>query len=148
MLKKLLAAAVLALGLAGGVAAPAMAQDYHRDGGWNDRGRDRDNGRYDDRRGDYGRGGYGRGGGLTAYDYVGFDGRRIQISDYEPNLGYDRNRSRFNDRIESIEFRPGQRWLICSDANFRGRCLTIDRPIRDLRRIGMANTISSIRRLN
>lgn len=34
---------------------------------------------------------------------------------------------------------------ICVDSYYRGRCLTIGRSYRDLNRIGMGNTISSIR---
>ncbi|MDB5435538.1 MAG: hypothetical protein JWR47_1795, partial [Phenylobacterium sp.] len=36
-------------------------------------------------------------------------------------------------------------WIVCSDANYRGRCVTIDRSVSDTREIGMRDAISSLR---
>jgi hypothetical protein len=51
-----------------------------------------------------------------------------------------------NDRIRSIQLdgRSGP-WIVCTNANFRGRCATIDRSIDDTGRIGMLDAISSLR---
>jgi hypothetical protein len=53
-----------------------------------------------------------------------------------------------NDRIRSIrlERRSGP-WLVCSDANYRGRCQRIDTDLADSRQIGMDRSISSLRPL-
>lgn len=109
------------------------------------RGRDiaNENGRLTCGRGGGGGGWEGRG-RLIGHDYTSFRGGRQVFSDYEPNLAH----SGMNDRIESIEISRGQRWQICSDANFRGRCVVITRNERDLRDLGLANQISSLRRLD
>ncbi len=54
-----------------------------------------------------------------------------------------------NDRVRSIRLERGSGpWLVCTDANFRGRCITIERSVGDTRRIGMGEAISSLRPLN
>lgn len=50
----------------------------------------------------------------------------------------------WNDRISSIRVRGDAEALVCEHADFRGRCVTIDRNARDLGRRGN-DIISSIR---
>ena len=50
------------------------------------------------------------------------------------------------DKISSIGIRSGV-WLVCTDDDFRGRCVTLDHSIGRLSEIGMEDSISSIRPL-
>ncbi|MEE9380689.1 MAG: beta/gamma crystallin-related protein [Hyphomonadaceae bacterium] len=64
-------------------------------------------------------------------------------------LGFDEAVSelssrRFNDTAESIRINSG-RWLVCSDANFRGHCEVLGRSVRDLYEFELGNKISSLR---
>jgi hypothetical protein len=64
-------------------------------------------------------------------------------------LGFDEAVSelssrRFNDTAGSIRINRGI-WLVCSDANFRGRCEVIGRSVRDLYEFDLNNKISSLR---
>jgi len=87
----------------------------------------------------------GRGTGRDAvvlYQDDGFKGESLPISINESDL-----KSRgFNDRASSIVITYG-RWEICSDADFRGRCETLE-PGRysSLRALGLNDSVSSIRR--
>jgi hypothetical protein len=87
--------------------------------------------------------GHGRS-AVTIYDRFGFRGRSLRVDGDTPNL----SGTRFNDRVASIEFRRRSGpWLVCADANYRGRCVTVDGDVRDVDRIGMLNRISSLRPL-
>ena len=56
--------------------------------------------------------------------------------------------TRFNDRVTSIQLRRrAGPWLVCADANYRGRCVTVDGDVRDVDRIGMLGRISALRPL-
>lgn len=93
-----------------------------------------------------GGGGYPGGGGggwggrnvITLYDGPDFTGRSRTFDSDFTNLPRE-----FNDTAGSV--RVQGRWTACVDSSYRGRCVTIDRDIRDLRSIGMDRTISSIR---
>lgn len=52
----------------------------------------------------------------------------------------------FNDRALSVRIPRGTRWQLCQDAHFRGRCITLTSSVSDLRRYGLAHSVSSIRR--
>jgi len=81
---------------------------------------------------------------VTIYDRFGFRGRSMRIEGEMPNLGG----TRFNDRVASIEFhRRSGPWLVCADAYYRGRCVTVDDDVRDASRLNMLNRISSLRPL-
>lgn len=96
-------------------------------------------GRYDDRYG--GRGDF-RAETATVYGGRSWRGRGVRIDGATPNL----DGSGLNDRVRSIRLERGSRpWVVCSDADFRGHCTTIDRSISDTRAIGMARSISSLR---
>jgi hypothetical protein len=52
----------------------------------------------------------------------------------------------FNDTVSSMRIRTGT-WEFCSDADFRGRCMTFDRDVPSLVPFGFNDTISSMRRV-
>ncbi|ODT86477.1 beta/gamma crystallin-related protein [Phenylobacterium sp. SCN 70-31] len=82
--------------------------------------------------------------GVTIYDRFGFRGQAMQIRGATPNL----DGTRFNDRVASIQLpRRSGPWLVCENANYRGRCVTVRDDVRDVSRIGMLNRISSLRPL-
>jgi hypothetical protein len=81
---------------------------------------------------------------LTLYDRFGLRGRSYEVPDARFNLKGEG----FNDVARSIRIEGRGRWQICSDAKYRGRCEIIDRDVYDLSRIGMADVISSVRRIN
>ena len=81
---------------------------------------------------------------ITFYEFSGFGGRRFsqdqEIADFA-HFG-------FNDRASSVVIQDGV-WQLCSDANFSGRCVTLNPgQYSDLNSMGMSNTISSARRVD
>lgn len=79
---------------------------------------------------------------VVLYDAPGFNGRSIRIDDDVYNL----QRYGFNDQAMSIEIPRGQRWLICEDSDFRGRCEEVSGDVSHLR--GLSRQVSSLRRLD
>ncbi|MGE5089677.1 MAG: beta/gamma crystallin-related protein [Candidatus Levyibacteriota bacterium] len=78
---------------------------------------------------------------VTFYEYRDFGGRAYAAYDAIPDLA----NTGFNDRATSIVVRSGM-WQVCTDANFRGRCVTLQPgEYRDLDPMGIANSISSAR---
>src|SRR6266508_6683675 len=80
---------------------------------------------------------------ITLYQRDGYGGRQYRanqsVSDLA-NVG-------FNDRASSVVIHGGS-WQLCSDAYFRGRCVTLssgDYP--SLSSMGLNDTVSSIRDL-
>ena len=53
-------------------------------------------------------------------------------------------RLRFDDRASSVRVLSGT-WELCDDDHFRGRCITVDRDVPKLDRMGMDDRISSAR---
>ena len=94
---------------------------------------DRDDRRYDDRRGPQ---------EATLFADDDFRGRSITLDRGARRLAS----TGLEDRISSIGIRSGV-WLVCSDDDFRGRCVTLDRSVPRLSAIGMEDNISSIRPL-
>lgn len=80
-----------------------------------------------------------RHGGLTLYDGAGFRGEAVSFDGAVARLPS----ARFNDRAGSVSVSGS--WELCSDSNFRGRCEIVSGDVRDLRRIGLNNNVSSIR---
>jgi hypothetical protein len=80
---------------------------------------------------------------LTLYSGDGFRGREFRANDAVPNL----DRTDFNDRASSVTIRDGV-WQLCSDAYFRGNCVTLQ-PGRypSLREMGLDKKISSVREI-
>lgn len=77
----------------------------------------------------------------TLYANDGFTGQSLRMSSDTPSL----QRYKFNDRASSVVV-VGNRWEVCEDENFRGRC-TVLRPGRytALYDIGLEDGISSAR---
>ena len=100
----------------------------------------RDGGGYPGGGGGYlgGGGGYPGRASITLYDGPGFTGRARTFDSDFSNLPRE-----FNDTAGSA--RVDGRWTVCVDSDYRGRCVVLDRNIRDLRSIGMDRTISSLR---
>lgn len=78
----------------------------------------------------------------TLFAGRGWRGQPIRIEGAAPNL----DATGLNDRVGSIQLEPGSPpWIVCSDANYRGRCTTIHESVADTRQIGMRGSISSLR---
>ena len=72
-----------------------------------------------------------------------FNGRRFAAEQSIPNLA----ELGFNDRASSVVVNNGA-WQLCTDAYFRGHCVTLQRgEYRNLAQIGLSNQISSAREL-
>jgi hypothetical protein len=83
-------------------------------------------------------------GGVTIFVDRRFRGRTMFIGQDYSNLG----NSGFNDVASSLRIRGGGTWRVCSDKNYGGRCVDVSSDVPDLNRIGLGNTISSIRRVH
>ena len=86
---------------------------------------------------------HAQGAEITLFERDGFAGRSFtanqSISNFA-NIG-------FNDRASSVIIRSGT-WQLCSDAYFRGRCVTISRgEYPTLRSLQLDEQVSSIREL-
>lgn len=69
-------------------------------------------------------------------------GQAVLIEGEMPNL----DRTGLNDRVRSVRLeRRSRPWLVCTDANYRGRCVTVRQSVQDVRSIGMQGAISSMR---
>lgn len=81
-----------------------------------------------------------RRGEVCFYEHVNFGGASFCMNPRErrSSLGA------WNDRISSIRVRGGAEAQVCEHDNFRGRCVVVDRNVRDLGRRGN-DIISSIR---
>jgi hypothetical protein len=49
--------------------------------------------------------------------------------------------------IRSLSIRPGDRWQICANANFRPPCTNLTRPLGDASILGITGQIGSVRLL-
>ncbi len=79
-----------------------------------------------------------------SYEHDNFNGRTLSATDTVQNLAD----TGFNDRASSAVVRGG-RWQICSDAYFRGNCVTLGPGnYTSLREMGMNDRISSVREIN
>jgi len=87
-----------------------------------------------------GGGGGGGRGGITLFTQRDFNGRSADINGAAAGLG----QWSIADQALSVRVRSG-RWQLCTDTNFRGRCIDVSRDERDLSRLGMGNNISSVR---
>jgi len=89
-------------------------------------------------------GGGGGGGGpggrrATLYEYPNYQGRSYTVYDGDRGLGP----TGFEDKAMSGEF-DGV-WTVCEHDDFQGRCQNVSGGVRDLDRLGMSRTISSLR---
>jgi uncharacterized protein YcfJ len=80
---------------------------------------------------------------ITVYEHPDFGGRSVSTDSELRNL----RRSGLNDRGSSVVVR-GQRWEICDERSFQGRCKLL-RPGQypSLEAMGMDDAISSVRRV-
>ena len=81
--------------------------------------------------------------GITLYQEDRFGGDSREVRDDQPDLDW----IHFDDRVSSVEVHGGV-WELCSDSRYRGRCITTDHDIGRLDRLGMDDTISSVRRIH
>ena len=74
------------------------------------------------------------------YEHVGFQGRAycIQVGERVDFVG------RANDQFSSVRVPRGVEALMCEDANFRGRCITLRHSEPDFVRLGFNDRASSI----
>lgn len=80
---------------------------------------------------------------ITFWESPGFRGRSYSASQAIANFGD----VGFNDRASSVVVRSGS-WQLCSDAYFRGRCVTLGRgEYPSLSSMGLENAVSSVREL-
>ena len=78
---------------------------------------------------------------ITFFEYDNFSGRRFVAS----NSVSDFSAFGFNDLASSVMIRSGA-WQLCTDAFFRGRCVTLERgDYPSLGAMGLSNRISSAR---
>ncbi|MCB4362843.1 glycine zipper 2TM domain-containing protein [Hydrogenophaga taeniospiralis] len=78
---------------------------------------------------------------VTFYEREGFDGRSFTTTGAIPNF----RRYGFNDRASSAVV-VGERWEVCEDNRYRGRCVVL-RPGRypSLEAMGLDNEVTSVR---
>lgn len=77
-------------------------------------------------------------GELVLFGDANFAGARQVVSQASPRLSTP-------FAIKSLSLRPGDRWQICANADFRPPCTTISRPIGDAAVIGVTGQVGSIR---
>lgn len=78
---------------------------------------------------------------LALYEHDNFAGRVYRTSTTEANL----QNVGFNDKASSVIVRNG-RWQLCSDAEFRGQCVTLaPGEYGNLRAMGLNDKMSSVR---
>jgi uncharacterized protein YcfJ len=81
---------------------------------------------------------------ITFYENEGFTGKSIAAEERLENFAY----YGFNDRASSVEV-LGERWEVCQDAGFNGRCMIL-RPGRypSLAAMGLNDRVSSARAIS
>lgn len=79
--------------------------------------------------------------GIVLYRDIYYRGERYALDHGTPNVGRG-----FNDQASSARVNYGV-WLLCQDAGFRGRCITIDRDAPSFVALGFNDQLTSVRRL-
>lgn len=80
---------------------------------------------------------------ITLFQYENFGGASYSATNSISNLGD----TGFNDRAVSARIRGGS-WQLCSDAYYRGQCVTLQPGnYGNLRALGLANAVSSLREI-
>jgi len=86
-------------------------------------------------------GGFGRGrASITLFSAPDFGGQPFVTSNEITNLP-----RQYNDRAVSLRIEGRRAWQVCTDSDFRGRCQVFDHDVRDLRQLGLAYGITSMR---
>ncbi|HEX4712595.1 beta/gamma crystallin-related protein [Phenylobacterium sp.] len=84
---------------------------------------------------------YGRD-SITLFGGRNWRGASVSVDSETPNL----KETGLNDRVASIQLdRASGPWIVCTDSEYRGRCVMIDQSVADTRDIGMRYSISSLR---
>ena len=81
---------------------------------------------------------------VTLYEREAYQGRSLTISEQVSNL----QRSEFNGRASSVSVQGDRsdRWEVCEDSRFRGRCIILRRgDYPSLAAMGLDNRVSSVR---
>ena len=78
---------------------------------------------------------------IELYERPGFGGGGIGLNADSANLSFDD----FNDRAASVRVGPGESWILCEHANYRGRCISVEGDAPDLMALGLGYTVSSVR---
>ena len=79
-------------------------------------------------------------GAITLYNAPDFGGQAFETRNEVSNLP-----RQFNDRAMSLRIQGRGAWEICADSDFKGRCLVLDRDVRDLRQFGLGEAVTSMR---
>ena len=80
---------------------------------------------------------------ITLFQYENFGGPNFRATNSISNLGD----AGFNDRASSVRIRGGS-WQLCSDAYYRGQCMTLQPgDYGSLRSMGLTNAVSSLREI-
>jgi len=80
---------------------------------------------------------------ITLFEGDNFSGRRFAVNGAMPNL----DQTGFNDRASSVIVRGGT-WQLCSDAYYRGNCVTLQPGnYPTLAAMGLSNRLSSLREI-
>jgi hypothetical protein len=82
------------------------------------------------------------GGGITVFADRNFRGQSATFSEDIPNLGPG-----LNNKISSLKIATGEKWEICEDVDYQGRCVVMSGDEADLRRNSWNNVVSSLRRI-
>lgn len=81
---------------------------------------------------------------ITIYEHENFEGRSMTASEQVRNFA----RNGFNDRSSSVVV-ANERWEVCEDRNFQGRCMVLRQGrYASLHAMGMNDRISSVRVVN
>jgi hypothetical protein len=80
---------------------------------------------------------------LVLFDRANFTGYSVVLTRDAPRLAP----FRFDDKAQSAVVRGGGRWLLCEHPEYRGRCIMLSANDPNLRRVGLANQVSSVRRV-
>src|SRR5947208_2436726 len=87
---------------------------------------------------------WGRGAGVIVYTEPNFSGESASFRDDTPTLvPYG-----LNDKISSIQIPDGETWEVCQDIDYGNQCQVLSGSVADLRSMGWADRISSLRRVN
>ncbi|MET3527874.1 CVNH domain-containing protein [Phenylobacterium koreense] len=92
-------------------------------------------------------GGWGPGGGFGRSQLDLFSGPDFQNPIFSTSSEITNLPRQFNDRAMSLRIQGRGVWQVCVDSNFRGRCQTFDRDVRDLRQFGLGQAITSMRQV-
>ena len=81
---------------------------------------------------------------IQLFENDNYSGRVFRSSTTVPNLA----NVGFNDKASSVIIERGSRWVLCSDANFRGNCVTLDAgEYPSLSAMNLNDKVSSVQEL-